>query len=399
MADPTRNAADGTAPTLADLIELMPEPCALVDHDGLVRAVNGAWRDLFFHTGVGKSLSEACRSLFAWEDEQWLPVAAELADLLDGNLSRVGFEAVLAEPPERWCVGSLAASPAGGFVWQLTDVTRWQLAESESTLLWQQFRDAVESISDGFALFDAEDRLVFCNRRFREIYDASADLLTKGRSFSEIVRTGVKRGQYLGAQGREEAFIAERIASHISAEVSEHQLSNGRWVRAIDQTTAGGGVVCVRTDITDLQRAEALRRQSVEQEATIRGQTALLAELSTPLLRISAGALVLPLVGSIDSHRAGKVVETLLRAVEEQRAELVILDITGVPVVDTQVANVLLQAARAVRLLGARMVLTGIRPDVAQTVVALGVDLGDIVTRSDLQEGIKFALRARRADR
>jgi len=70
----------------------------------------------------------------------------------------------------------------------------------------------------------------------------------------------------------------------------------------------------------------------------------------------------------------------------------VILDITGVPVVDTQVANVLLQCGRAVRLLGARMLLTGIRPDVAQTIVALGIDLGDIVTRADLQDGIRYAL-------
>ncbi len=395
MTDPPRDRSTGGAALSAELIELLPEPCALVDAAGVVYAVNAPWRDVFVQTGLGMSLGEACATLFRWASEDWLPVAADLAALLAGELQRSSFEALLDELPERWCACSLARAPMGGVIWQLADVTRWQLAESEATRLWQQFRDAVESITDGFALFDSDDRLVFCNRRFREIYSLSADQITPGRSFAEIVRAGVERGQYAEAVGREAAFIAERMESHASAEPVEHQLNDGRWVRAVDRPMAGGGIVGIRTDITTLRRAEEFRRQSAEQEATIRAQAVLLAELSTPLLRIGAGALVLPLVGSLDSYRAGRVVETLLHTIEEQRTDLVILDITGVPIVDTQVANVLLQTARAVRLLGARIVLTGIRPDVAQTIVALGVDLGDIITKADLQEGIKYALRGR----
>jgi rsbT co-antagonist protein RsbR len=395
MTDPPRDHRMGGVALSSDLIELLPEPCALADAAGVVYAVNAPWRDVFVQTGLGMDLREACATLFRWAPEDWPAVAADLAALLAGELQRTSFEALLVELPERWCACSLALVPTGGVIWQLSDVTRWQMAESEATRLWQQFRDAVESITDGFALFDAEDRLVFCNRRFREIYNLSADYITPGRSFAEIVRAGVERGQYAEAVGREEAFIAERMASHTATEPVEHQLSDGRWVRAVDQPMAGGGIVGIRTDITTLRRAEEFRRQSAEQEATIRAQAVLLAELSTPLLRIGAGALVLPLVGSLDSYRAGRVVETLLRTIEEQRTDLVILDITGVPIVDTQVANVLLQTARAVRLLGARIVLTGIRPDVAQTIVALGVDLGDIITRADLQEGIKYALRGR----
>jgi anti-anti-sigma factor len=269
------------------------------------------------------------------------------------------------------------------------------MAESESTQLWQRFREAVESLSDGFALFDSEDRLVFCNQRFREIYERVGDLLTSGRSFLEIVKGGVQRGQYANALGREEAFISERMACHRNATPVEHELGNGHWVRALDQPMPGGGIVGIRTDVTDLRRAEELRRQSDEQEVTIRAQAALLAELSTPILRIAPGALVVPLVGSLDSHRAGKVFDVLLQTVEEQQADLIILDITGVPIVDTQVANLLIQAARAARLLGTRTVLTGIRPDVAQTIVALGVDLGDIATLADLRAGIAYALSAR----
>jgi rsbT co-antagonist protein RsbR len=123
----------------------------------------------------------------------------------------------------------------------------------------------------------------------------------------------------------------------------------------------------------------------------------MLTELSTPILRISESALVVPLIGTIDSARAVRVVETILEAIAESRAQVLILDITGVPVVDTQTAAVLLRCARAVALLGAELVLTGIRPDVAQTVIALGIEFGDLITRADLQDGIRYALTRRRA--
>ncbi|GAB4427508.1 MAG: PAS-domain containing protein [Chloroflexi bacterium OHK40] len=361
-----------------------------------MRSVNAAWRDIFVNTGMGLGLEAACAALFHWNDADWQGLVAELRDLLAGLQERVSFEAQIAEPPERWAVGVIATLPGGdGLIWQLTDVTRWQLLEAESARLFAQFRDAVESISDGFALYDAEDRLVYCNRRYREIYSDSADLMVPGRSFEEIVRIGAQRGQYPAAIGRVEEWVAERLAQHRGLQTVEIRLSSGRWIRSVDRPTADGGIVGIRTDITELKEADALRRQQAEAEETIRAQDALLAELSTPLLRISTGALVLPLIGALDSGRAARVVESLLQAVDGQRADLVILDITGVPVVDTQVANVLIQCARAVRLLGAELVLTGIRPDVAQTIVALGIDLGDIVTRADLQEGIRYALKKR----
>jgi rsbT co-antagonist protein RsbR len=144
-------------------------------------------------------------------------------------------------------------------------------------------------------------------------------------------------------------------------------------------------------DTTERKLREQEERE--RQEAIIQHQAAALAELSTPLLMISGSTVVLPLIGAIDSRRAQQILETLLAGVAERRASNVILDITGVPVVDTQVANVFLQASQAVALLGARTIVTGIRPEVAQTLVGLGVDLQDIVTRSTLQEAITFALQ------
>jgi len=100
---------------------------------------------------------------------------------------------------------------------------------------------------------------------------------------------------------------------------------------------------------------------------------------------------VMPLIGSMDSRRAQQVMDTLLHGVAETKATNVILDITGVSVVDTQVANTFIRAAQAVKLLGAQVMITGIRPEVAQTLIGLGVDLSEIVTSSSLQVGIATA--------
>jgi rsbT co-antagonist protein RsbR len=144
-------------------------------------------------------------------------------------------------------------------------------------------------------------------------------------------------------------------------------------------------------DITQRKRAEESLRQAVVQEDTIRAQQAMLAELSTPLIPLSEHVVVMPLIGAVDSTRAQQVLETLLQGIASSGAQVAILDITGVPLVDTQVANALIHAAQAVKLLGAQVVLTGIRPEVAQTLVGLGTDLSGIVTRSNLQSGIAYA--------
>jgi rsbT co-antagonist protein RsbR len=144
-------------------------------------------------------------------------------------------------------------------------------------------------------------------------------------------------------------------------------------------------------DLTEQQRAEAER--IALQEQVIEAQREALRELSTPLLPLDRNVLALPLVGSIDSSRAQQVMETLLEGIAAHQADMVIVDITGVKVVDTQVAQALVRTAQAVRLLGAQVILTGIQPQIAQTLVHLGADMGGIVTRSTLQSGIAYALQ------
>ena len=115
-------------------------------------------------------------------------------------------------------------------------------------------------------------------------------------------------------------------------------------------------------------------------------------ELSTPIIPLYSGVLAVPLVGRVDSQRAQALTEAMLEAIAREQAEIVLLDITGVAVVDTNVANHLIQTARAAALLGSQVVLVGISAEVAQTLVQLGLDLGQLVTLSNLQSGLEYAL-------
>ncbi|MHB2018508.1 MAG: protoglobin domain-containing protein [Candidatus Xenobia bacterium] len=118
-------------------------------------------------------------------------------------------------------------------------------------------------------------------------------------------------------------------------------------------------------------------------------------ELSTPVIQVWEGILVLPLIGTIDSVRTRQIMESLLTAVVQYQAEVVLMDLTGVSVVDTAVAHHLMKTVEAAELLGTKCMLTGISPAIAQTIVHLGVDLGHISTAASLKIGLQQALKAR----
>jgi rsbT co-antagonist protein RsbR len=126
-------------------------------------------------------------------------------------------------------------------------------------------------------------------------------------------------------------------------------------------------------------------------EEIIKHQLVEIRELSTPVLRVREGLLILPLIGIIDTDRARRFTASLLETIRKDRARVVIIDLTGVPAVDSAVANHLLMAAKAARLLGAAAIITGISTANAETLARLGVDLGEVQTLSDLQTGIQEA--------
>jgi rsbT co-antagonist protein RsbR len=142
------------------------------------------------------------------------------------------------------------------------------------------------------------------------------------------------------------------------------------------------------------QRSGAYRKDLEEKLATIELQRAAIRELSTPIIEVWEGVLCLPVVGVMDSTRSAEMTEMLLRSIVDKKARCAIIDITGIQVMDTATADHFLRMAKAVRLLGAECVLTGINPNIAQTIVFMGVDLGDVSTHRSLRNALQsFVVR------
>ena len=138
-----------------------------------------------------------------------------------------------------------------------------------------------------------------------------------------------------------------------------------------------------------LHTAEAFLKA---REATIARQQEEMLELSTPVVKLWDGIVALPMIGTLDSNRTQIVMETLLQKIVETGSAIAIIDITGVPTVDTLVAQHLLKTVAAARLMGAECIISGIRPQIAQTIVHLAIDLGDVVTKATLADAFKAAL-------
>lgn len=143
---------------------------------------------------------------------------------------------------------------------------------------------------------------------------------------------------------------------------------------------------------------QLVREYSGSWEHTVSLQRLALQELSAPLIPVMENITIMPLIGTIDTERAKLIMENLLDGVIKNNAEVVLIDITGVPVVDTMVAHHIIQAAEAVRLIGATCILVGIRPEIAQTIVNLGIDLSKFPTKSSLRKGFNTALKLTNRD-
>lgn len=143
-------------------------------------------------------------------------------------------------------------------------------------------------------------------------------------------------------------------------------------------------------DTLALATFESLQRR---REETITRQSREILDIATPVVRLWDGVLLAPLIGTLDSARTQRVLESLLQAIVENAASITIIDITGVPTMDTKTSQHLIETASAVRLLGAQLIITGMRPAIAQTLVHLSVDMADICTSASLASGLKQAFK------
>ena len=151
-------------------------------------------------------------------------------------------------------------------------------------------------------------------------------------------------------------------------------------IRGVDELLDRLGLLT--TELYQRAREEVIRRQQED-----------MLELSTPVVKLWDGILALPMIGTLDSARTQVVMETLLQRIVETGASVAIIDITGVPTVDTLTAQYLLKTVTAARLMGADCIISGIRPQIAQTVVHLGVELGDVITKATLADAFRVALQ------
>lgn len=151
----------------------------------------------------------------------------------------------------------------------------------------------------------------------------------------------------------------------------------------------------VYLDISARKQAEEAMRRAATSESTLLVQEEMIRALSCPLIPFGKGALLMPLIGHINHGRATRIVEELARGVVEQQATIAVLDVTGVPNVDADVADALLRAASVVRLLGANVVLTGIQPAIAKVIVELGIDMSGFTVKSSLRDGLSLLMQNR----
>jgi anti-anti-sigma factor len=261
------------------------------------------------------------------------------------------------------------------------------LAAERSTL-----RTIIDSLPDVMYVKDSAGRFEVANQALAQMLGVASPDALIGKTDLELF----PREQATAYDADDQAIIESGVPLFDKEEPVQHADGTTHWVVTTkvplrDPQGKTIGLVGRGQDITERRRADMERQQL--QEQLIQAQAMALQELSTPLIPISDTVLVMPLIGRIDERRASQILESLLTGIQAQQADLAIIDITGVNLVDTQVAHVLLQAARAVKLLGAQVVLTGLRPEVAQTLVSLGVDLSNIVTRGTLQSGIAYGLR------
>ena len=189
------------------------------------------------------------------------PVAGSVAG--GGAIGGAGLPVAVSAAP----LASEEGEPEA-VIYVALDIADLKKAQTDQAEAERRLRTAIEAISEGFALFDADDRLVVFNSKYAEIYSACAGAIEIGARFEDIIRFGAERGQYAEALGRVEDFVRERMARHRNpGSPLEQQLGDGRWLRIEEQRTEDGGVVGIRTDITGLKGREArLQQQARELE-------------------------------------------------------------------------------------------------------------------------------------
>lgn len=298
----------------------------------------------------------------------------------------IGDALLRAETPEQ-----VLRQVVEGLVHQAGYITAWVLTVEQAT------QELVGRVGAGIGLVDAIISLRFPldtpDPMIAVTHTRQTHVITDGVAVADTQGWG-DVARKLGL--RSLAYVPFGTETEVLGVIS---ISIGRDMVVAEETTLltlfGNQVATAylkaRSDVERRAQFDALQNAMNAQERlldTVR-------DLSTPAIPIAEGILVMPLIGNIDTARADQLMDVILGTIEREHATVVLIDVTGVPIIDTGVASYLVQMTQAAQLLGARCILVGIRPEVAQTLVQLGVDLSGMHTRVNLQAGMALALQLR----
>lgn len=269
------------------------------------------------------------------------------------------------------------AGEVTGFAAAIRDVTESRRAET-------MFRGLLETAPDAIVIVESDGRILLVNRQVELLFGYDRHELIGGPVETLVPerfrpRHGAYRDGYVGSpQTRPmgsglELYGRRRDGTEFPVEISLSPLESDR----------GTLVSAAIRDISE-RREQELRLQRQRDE---------IMELSTPVIQVWDKVLALPIIGTLDSLRAARLTESLLEKIAENQAEVIILDISGVPTIDTQVAQHLLKTVQAATLMGAVSILSGVRPETAQAMVHLGIDIGRLRSRNTLRDALQLALR------
>ena len=341
--------------------------------------------------------------------------------------SPVAFE--LFYPPLRAWFEIRAYPSADGLSVYFHDISKRKRAEealNERTRIAQLTADIGIALTQGVSLRDMLQR---CANAIVQHLDAAFARIWTHNEKERVLELQASAGMYShtdGPHGRvpvgqfKIGLIAEERQPHLTNDViGDPRVGDQEWAKREGMVAFAGyplivaghlvGVVAMfaRQPLSEavlqalsasasgiavgIERKQAEAQRERLREELISMQAMRLEELSTPLIPLTDRIVVMPLIGAVDEQRVDRVISTLSNGMITRGAQFAIIDITGVPTIDTHVASAIIKAAQVVRLLGAEAILTGVRPLVAQTLVGLEIDLSSIVTRSTLQSGIAYA--------
>lgn len=271
------------------------------------------------------------------------------------------------------------------------NVTRRNQREREFQAREDELRKLIDHSPEGIMIHH-QGKYVYANHKACEILGA--------REPSELI--GMEALDCIHPSLREQ--VRERIRNIAGANASSRPTET-LFVRLngdpVNVESSGSPVIfqgkpaiqVVFRDIDDRKRAETIARQNEVQSEVIRAQQEMLLAVSTPLLPLREHVVLMPLVGTMDDARGERATNTLLQGIGEHSARIAILDVTGVPAIGPEMAEGLRETIQAAQLLGAEVVVTGIQPAIARTMIELGLDMTGIVTRGTLRDGIAYAFR------